>query len=315
MTALTDRESTAWPKLPLKYGLSRNFVAPNSLAQSAVFSTQYYRSNADRPEYSTPKELKIMGERNEVYQTAGHRLDQGDADVFYELLRRVLENGCAMDRETHVRFNRGELLKALGRTRGGTTRTSLDASLDRLYRAEFKFSVPRLFEGRSRLILKMIRSSPDSPMEYEYDVLLDVELARLFDGGQWTLLRRSQRDKLKNMSLARGLHALYSTLLTPHPMFPETIQELMGRDSMQDSKWRKVLAGALKELQKATGWARCELAIDDKKQLMVFVERDANAKPKSKTGNQKTVNSASEAENLSSPPPDESCVEEEYDDI
>ncbi|VVE76985.1 TrfA protein [Pandoraea captiosa] len=315
MTALTDRESTAWPKLPLKYGLNRNFVAPNSLAQSAVFSTQYYRSNADRPEYSAPEKLRALN-KIEVFQTAGHRLDQGDADVFYELLRRVLENGREMDRETHVRFNRGELLKALGRTRGGTTRTSLEASLDRLYRAEFKFSVPSLFEGRSRLILKMIRSSPDSPMEYEYDVLLDVELARLFDGGQWTLLRRAQRDKLKNMALARGLHALYSTLLTPHPMLPKTIQELMGRDSMQDSKWRKVLAEALKELKKATGWARCELAVhEDTKQLMVFVERDANAKPKSKAGKQKAVNSPSNAENLNSPSPDESCVEEEYDDI
>ncbi|MCO4879923.1 plasmid replication initiator TrfA [Paraburkholderia caribensis] len=304
MTALPDHEHAAWPKLSLKYGLNRNLVAPNSLAQSAVFSTQYFRSNADRPEYFEATNLEALG-KVEVFQTAGHRLDQWDADVFYELLRRVLIDGGEAAREVHVQFNRGELLEALGRTRGGTTRASLDASIDRLYRAEFRLCVPRLFEGCSRLILKKFRSSPSSPLEHEYDVLLDVELARLLDRGQWTILRRSQRDQLKKKALARGLHALYSTLLTPYPMLPETVQKLMGRETMQGSRWRDALAEALVELKKATGWTRCELAINkDTKKLMVFVERDAVSKPKSKTEGSKK-----------SAPVENNRVEDQYDDI
>src|SRR5690349_18125276 len=121
MTALLEQHAQpAWPKLPLKYGLNRNLAAPNSLAQSAVFSTQYYRSNATRPEYFEATEPEAMG-AIELYLTAGHRLDQWDADVLYELLRRILAEGREMDRESHIRFDRTELLKAIGRARGGTT--------------------------------------------------------------------------------------------------------------------------------------------------------------------------------------------------
>lgn len=290
MTALTEHAQPAWPKLPLKYGLNRNLAAPNSLAQSAVFSTQYYRSNAPRPEYCEATKLEAMG-AVQVYQTAGHRLDQWDADVFYELLRRILAEGREMDRESHVRFQRTELLKAIGRARGGTTRTMLDASLDRLYRADFKIRVPGVFETRSRLILKMHRLGPETSMECDYDVVLDVELARLFDRGQWTLLRRAQRDKLRNNPLARGLHVLYSTLATPYPMLELTVKRLTGRESMkQRSKWFDALTEALELLKEATGWSRCALEYVEKTgHWMVFVEKGLPPKSSSKAKNTNAV--------------------------
>lgn len=278
MTALQENIRPMWPKLQLKYGPNKNLVAPHALARSAIFSTQYFRSNVNRPRYFSATSLETMG-AIKVYQTAGHRLDQGDADVFYELLRRVFDAGCDANRESRVCFNRGEFLNALRRVPGGATRKLLDASLDRLSQAEFDFRIPKLFAGKSRLILKMHRREHESAMEYDYDVLLDVELARLFGQGQWALLRRSHRDKLKNNSLAKGLHAYYSTHAIPYPVLATTVQNLMGRESMQWSKWLVVLAEALIILREATGWNRCVLGqVRDRKSCKVTVEKNEPTK-------------------------------------
>ena len=102
---------TTWPTLPLKYGLGQNLVTPHALVRSAIFSTQVYRRHADRPRYTERTKLTTMG-HIEIYQTAGYQLDQGDADVLYELIRQVFAQDHEDRREGRIRFNRGELLKA-----------------------------------------------------------------------------------------------------------------------------------------------------------------------------------------------------------
>ncbi|HDR9165085.1 TPA: hypothetical protein QDB28_005525, partial [Burkholderia vietnamiensis] len=196
-----------------------------------------------------------------------------DADVFYELLRRVFADGREMCRESHVVFSRAELLRALERSAGGKTRKLLDESLDRLYRAEFEFSVHGLLSGKSRLILKMHHLDKKTAAGEDYDVLLDVELARLFDGNQWTVLRRSQRRLLDGKPLAKGLHALFSTWSTPYPMLPETLLPLAGRQGMQHSKGLDVLLRALAAVKLATGWAKCELETQGVHAGKVVVEK------------------------------------------
>jgi hypothetical protein len=210
-----------------------------------------------------------------VFQTAGRGLDQGDADVFYELLRRVFNSGQETRREARVCFNRSELVKALGRAPGGKTRKLLDESLDRLFRAEFEFSVPGVFVGKSRLILKMYCCEPGSiaELDYDYDVLLDVELSRLFDNGRWSILRRSERQRLSRNPLAKGLHSFFSTHASPHPMKPDTLRLLMGRHTMQSSKFLAVLEPALGAVKLATGWPKCELQREGKHAGKVVVDK------------------------------------------
>lgn len=258
MTALQNASPVTWPKLRLKYGLNNNLVTAHALARSAIFSTRFYRSHAERPLYRERTRLPSTSDI-EVFQTAGHQLDQGDADVFYELLRRVFVSGNEMCRESHVAFSRAELLRSLERSAGGKTRKLLDESLDRLYRAEFEFSVHGLLSGKSRLILKMHQLDKTTAAGEDYDILLDVELARLFDGNQWTILRRSQRRLLDGKPLAKGLHALFSTWSTPYPMLPETLLPLVGRQGMQQSKWLGVLLPSLAAVKLVTGWPKCEL--------------------------------------------------------
>ncbi|MEX3955991.1 plasmid replication initiator TrfA [Trinickia sp. EG282A] len=287
MTATQNSTLTAWPKLPLPHGLGKNFVTAHALARSAIFSTQSYCKKAPRPQYSSKTKLGATETSGiEVFQAAGQGLDQGDAEVFYELLRRVFNSGHEMHREAHVCFNRGELIKALGRAAGGKTRKLLDDSLDRLFHAEFEFSVPGIFIGKSRLILKMYRRECKSTTEYDYDVLLDVELGRLFESGQWTLLRRSELQSLRGNPVAQGVYAYYSTHRSPYPMRPATLQVLMGRD-MQLSKFVKVLIPALAMVKQATGWTKCELELTGKNAGKVVVEKGERVKAPASAGKTK----------------------------
>lgn len=276
MTALLAETRAAWPKLPLPHGLGKNLVTAHALARSAIFSTQVYRGPVERPEYREMTELATSKSSDiQVFQTAGHQLDQGDADVFYELLRRVFAQGGKTDREAHVCFNRNELLKVLGRTRGGRTNRLLDESLDRLYRADFYFSVPDVFVGKSRLILKMLQCGSERTMDFDYDVLIDVELARLFGTNQWTLLKQSERAKLAGNPLARGLHTYYASL--PNSAFgtkTSTLKSMMGRESMHEGKWRTSLKNALIAIKEATGWHTCELRAAASGDWKVFIIKD-----------------------------------------
>jgi hypothetical protein len=270
----TSNTTAAWPKLPLPHGLGKNLVTAHALARVAVFSTQKYGPKAQRPVYMSKTRLGATHSSEiEVFQTAGAGLDQGDADVFYELLRRVFNDARETHREARVCFNRSEFIKALGRASGGKTRALLDESLSRLFRAEFEFSVPGVFVGKSRLILKMLRTDRETERDNDYDVLLDVELARLFTERQWTLLRRSILQSLKGNPLAKGLYVYFSTHTCPYPMLTTTLRDLMGRPDMQLSKFEDVLEPALRELKKATGWAKCELGLTGKTAGKVVVEK------------------------------------------
>lgn len=260
MSTSQVENQSEWPKLPLPYGPGQNFIVAHTFSRSAMFSTQLYRRHAERPIYLGKTELATtLTSDARVFQTRGHRLDQGDADVFYELLRRMFVKENEFHRDAWIRFNRSELLDALGRRRGGKTRTLLDESLDRLSRAEFDFVVPGLLAGRARMIRKMRPAGSREAMDCDYGILLDAELARLFGSGQWTLLRQLERRRLAGNPLAKGLHALYASFTRPYPMKSSTLKQLMGRESMRESKWRTALQTALHDIKQATGWSTCEL--------------------------------------------------------
>ena len=271
-----------WPTATTKGGLS-NLITPHALAQSAIFSTQVFRSQATRPRYSEKTQLASLGHMS-VFQLAGEQLDQNDADVFLELLRRVLENGDGDSREARVCFNRVELLRSIGRSKGGNTLRLLSASLERLTDATFYFQIPELLTGRSRLILKSLTQEDAPELEADYEVLIDVELAKLFGREQWSFLRKAEREKLSGDPLAKGLHAYYSTHKLPHAMLISTVQRLMGREGMQASKFRRALQSSLSNLKRATGWFVCEIAETGPKKgkVVVVKSRPVAAKKESK---------------------------------
>lgn len=286
-----------WPQLKLKHGLGANIVTPFVFARSAIFSSQVYRRHAERPLYTEPKELLATGNLK-IYQTAGYQLDQGDADVLYELIRRIFEKDDADKRESRVLFNRRQLLEALGRTPGGKTSALLDASIERLFAASFRFQGPSLITGMSRLLLSVLRREDALSHKYDYEVLIDVRLAQLFNQGSWVLLRRSEREKLAGDPVAKWLHAYYSTHREPYPIKQETLKGLMGREGMQNSKWLAALTASLEVLKRATGWHICELVAAGKNAGKVVVVRE---EPKQKKQAKITPSVTITARDASSP--------------
>lgn len=248
---------TEWPELTLPHGLLTDArISANLLVRSAAFSTLDYAGGAIRPEIKEPLPLVAIAPY-QLEQTAGVRLSQSDADLFYWLLSRAYRHGTPKEGNVWVYFKRSEALAALGRARGGKTDALLDDSLMRLYQADFAYNVPGTI-GRSRLV-SCIERFKDEDKNYDYRVSISDGVAALLDGGEWLVLLGKEREQLANDPLAKGLHAFYTSHRSAFPMLPSTLKALMGRDSMQDSKWRHALDKALEHVQKVTGWLQCEV--------------------------------------------------------
>lgn len=273
MTESSNPTENHWPNLAFS-GSRLNYVAPYALARCAIFSTQIFRGQLTRPQFTEKTELASLGNMH-VYQLSGEQLDQGDADVFYELMRRVVVSGASGVREARIQFNQLEFLSALGRKKGGKTLALLRESLCRLTDAAFFFQVPGVLTGRSRLILKMLTREDVDGLEHDYDVLLDLELANLFNREQWTFLNKKERTLLAGDPLAKGLHAYYSTHREPYPLLPGSLKTLMGRTFMQESKWRLALDTSLANLKNATQWHKCDLEMHGKYAGKVVVQKIA----------------------------------------
>lgn len=247
---------TAWPELTLPHGLLADTrIAANMLVRSAAFSTLDYAGGAVRPAIDEPLSLAAIAPYS-LEQVAGVRLSQTDADLFYWLLSRAYRGGAPRG-NARVYFKRGEALAALGRGRGGKTDVLLDESLARLYQADFKYAVPGAV-GRSRLV-SCIERFDDDDKPYDYRVTVSDGVAALLDGGEWLVLLGKEREQLAGDPLAKGLHAFYTSHKSAFPMLPSTLKALMGRESMQDSKWRHALDRALAHLKEVTGWVQCEV--------------------------------------------------------
>jgi len=245
-----------WPTLSLRYGvLEDTRLAPNALVRSAVFSTLDFAGGAERPEIAEPLELEAI-KPYVIVQVGGVRLSQTDADLFFWLLSRAYRYG-APKADAWVYFKRGEALTELGRTRCGKTDALLDESLQRLYAADFTYAWLGI-TGRSRL-LSSIERFDDADTPYDYKVMVSSGVADLLADGEWLVMLGKVKKQLERDSLARGLYAFYESHKTVFPMKSGTLKGLMGRQSMQESKWLHALEAALAKVQAATGWFQLEL--------------------------------------------------------
>lgn len=248
---------TVWPELKLRFGLLTDTrLAANLLVRSAAFSTLDYSGAAIRPEIKEPLILATIAPYH-LEQVAGVRLSQSDAELFFWLLSRVYRSGAPKG-SAWVYFKLSEAVAALGRTRGGKTDALLEESLMRLYQADFAYELPGTV-GRARLV-SCIERFGDGEKPYDYKVMVSDGVAALLDGGEWLALQGKEREQLAGDPLAKGLHAFYTSHKSAYPMLPSTLKALMGRESMQDSKWQHALKRALAKVQAATGWPQCEVA-------------------------------------------------------
>lgn len=250
-------EVLSWPELSLPHGLLADTrIAPNALVRSATFSTLEYAGGAQRPEIAAEPLCLAAIKPYVIVQVAGLRLSQSDADLFFWLLSRVYRGGAPKG-DAPAFFKRAEALAALGRKRGGKTDLLLEDSLLRLSGAAFAYEIPGTV-GRTKL-LSCVERFDGGERPYDYKVAVAGGVAPLLDDGEWQVLSGKIREQLASDPLARGLYAFYASHQSAFPMLPDTLKGLMGRESMQDSKWRLALVNALGRVQAVTGWFQCEL--------------------------------------------------------
>lgn len=243
--------------LNLEHGLGKNSAVPHILARTGVFSSQIYRGPTKRPIATLPFKLHTFGDST-ASQTAGQRLDQSDADVFYELIRTLFSRDTSIDPLLPFEIEPQALLAAMKRKKGGKTNALLDTSLRRLSQAKFEVNEK---SGRKYNfgIVTMSAAPTTCSNSIFISMEIDPQLLRLYTSDGWTLLLKSERNKLR-LPISKALYAYYRThRAQPHAHKATTIKNLVGRNGMDETKWRTQLRAALCELQSATGWATCEL--------------------------------------------------------
>lgn len=254
-----SRNSVSY-SLPLPYGLGSNTLTARALVRSAVFSTQPYRGPSARPCYQRPTRLASADEF-EVWQLSGWQLDQADAELWHQIVRvAVLQNQGTVTSHATVNVSHTQLMSAAARNKGGKTRTLLSSSLQRLMAATFEIQSRR----QAVLFQPLMAVTAASTQSGRLDVTLGAGLPELVQGRQFVILRRSERTPLLREPLACGLHAYFASHVMPYPIKSHTLKRLLGRGSMQDSKWRLALTAALVRLREVTGWSVCNLGTDGK---------------------------------------------------
>ena len=262
---MSENVVSIWPELKLPHGVKEDTrIAPQILVRSSVFSTLEYAGAAQRPVIAecAPLQIDAMSQYR-IEQLRGPRLSQSDADLMFWLLSRAYRYGAPKGNAL-VFFKRGEVLTALGRSRGGKTDVLLDDSLQRLCLAEFHFQERSKDSGEMKSptrtqLLSMAERVEDATKPYDYRVSIAQGVAVLLENGSWVALSSRVREELASDPLARGLHAHFASNDLVHPTWSDTLQREMGRPQMQRSKWAIALKSALSRIQTATGWPQCEL--------------------------------------------------------
>lgn len=231
----------------LQHGIGQNFVAPRVAVQGALFSSLVFRGRTMRPAYITPTQVAEWGDKR-VIQTAGEQLDQGDADVYFELVRRATEQ-----EELCLNIKSDEFLSAINRERGSESRNWLECSIERLKNASFEFSITEL-PVKAKLLVSVERNV-DSKTAADFVVVLSDSMSQVFEAGK-TIIKTKERFALGNDSLAKSLHSFFSSHSKQYEskIGVEKLMAATGRQSMRKDRFCAAVAESITVLKQATGW-------------------------------------------------------------
>ena len=185
----------------------------------------------------------------------GQRPNQVHLDVWAECIRLSYQHGTG----TPIRFSAYAMLKAVGRTNGGTDR---------------KFLFDILADLASCLVRVKYRNGPsyygtlisgwfENSVKTEYAIEINPRLATLYIDNAWTAISSEQRRLLKKQPLAQWVHAFYSSHSAPVAMNVATIRDLCGSGTKELFSFRQKLRKALKQVSAVSGW-QCSINEKDK---------------------------------------------------
>lgn len=254
----TDVETISTASLQLGFWPDAVRGVPNAALRGALFSISKEREMAKkRQRLATVDGYQIMFK--------GERFNQNDLDL-WEMLLHI---GRQQPYGKHIEFVAGDLLKSLGRDKGGADYEVLKEDISRLMGGVVEITFT---DTKETFIGSLIHNAYREETSQRYVIVFDEKMRKLYDAG-YTHVDWEQRMKLKDNSLAKFLHGFYATHAAPLPYKVETIKELSGSTTERLTDFRKALRVALEKLKGVgaiTSW------IIDPKSDLVRVRRKAS---------------------------------------
>lgn len=225
----------------------RWLVAPESVVRCSLFGLGTHRTVTitvagkqvrERERISFTKKEKPCGfAGGSALYYRGPALDQGDFDVWLQLLERAKD-----DLNQPVYFSLNSLLCSLGRDSGGKNYKLIVESLERL--AEGSFSVSKN-TVRGVIDMALIRDVFIDTENGATRVRLDSKAAALFGtekGLSWTRVEREQRKMLVGKETALWLQAFYSSHAKPIPLKITDLRDACGSNAPK-AEFKRLLEG------------------------------------------------------------------------
>ena len=223
-------------------------ASPNCVGRSALFGVV---RKGPRPVLeNTP--LESWADTEIFY--SGERLDQGDHDVWMQLLH--LHRGQPLGQR--VVFVGREFLQGIGRSTGGNDFAWLNRSLRRMWRAGFKIIKTCPHSGERRILAtSLIGSFGVDEASGHYYVQLDLDTLALFEDG-YTHVAWGVRAQLRGQ-LTRWLQVYVGTHRGEHAVGLERLRALCNSGTSDLRKFRYQVRQAMPQLEELGEVARWEI--------------------------------------------------------
>ena len=212
-------------------------AVPNGFLRSALFGA----IAKGRRRYMD-KELVAAVDGVEIRYT-GQRLDQGDLDVWENVLHAVRTQKLGSE----CRLTSYALLKLMGKTDTGKNRATLSARITRLVANALEVK-----QGRYSYMGSLITGAAKDEETQEWVIELNPKMRPLFAADQFTQVEWVVRHALDGHQLAQWLHGFYASHAKPFPMRIETLHRLCGSEQSLMSDFAKKLRKALDAVAEAS---------------------------------------------------------------
>ena len=211
-------------------------AVPNGFLRSALFGA----IAKGRRRYINGENLAAIDGVTIRYK--GERLDQGDLDVWENVLHavRLQEMG------SQCRLTSYALLKLMGKTDTGKNRVTLQNRIERLVANALTVK-----QGRYTYIGSLITYAAKDEETQEWVIELDPRLRPLFAADQFTQIEWAVRRELNGHQLAQWLHGFYASHAKPFPFKVETLHRLSGSEA-ELRRYRQTLNDALTAVAEAS---------------------------------------------------------------
>lgn len=217
--------------------------------QSAL-PTVLCRTGIFRPSANLIRNLEVCeqipSDKGVTMHYKGYPLDELDADVMYELMRRANNPECISDT---VEFTMYDFVKSLERTHSKGTYEAIRDSFARLFNAKFTIVTDKLKLSSKRVDMFGFVD------HVTYDdthcrIRLGYALVMMIKKHSHSLIHFDKRKKLRNAK-AKWMQRALSTSTDKERFYSiEALQDQMRLENYDKSKFRADIKNAMSELQK-----------------------------------------------------------------